>query len=144
MRNIGAVITLAFATVFTVPASAITIRFQNNCGYSELSIWKKWPPLPNPLLAVWPAVGKAPNGQPDPSVAFGTTLGPGSSASFGVDNGQIVSCSVPLRDVHTETETRESGPGDAQAVIATGRTVPLGAALEALYHCLYTNFKTDS
>lgn len=40
----------------------------------------------NLTVAVWPAVGKAPNGQPDPSVAFGTTLGAGASASFGVDD----------------------------------------------------------
>jgi len=63
---------LACISVFVAHTSAITIKFQNNCGYT-----------------VWPAVGKAPNGQPDPSVAFGTTLGAGKSASFNVDDHQI-------------------------------------------------------
>ncbi|PIL25248.1 hypothetical protein GSI_13137 [Ganoderma sinense ZZ0214-1] len=53
-------------------ASAFTINFVNKCGFT-----------------VWPAVGKAPYGQPDPSVAFGTTLNPGQSASFGVDDQAI-------------------------------------------------------
>ncbi|KAK0558761.1 hypothetical protein OC844_004903 [Tilletia horrida] len=38
---------------------------------------------------VWAAVGKAPNGQPDPSVAFGARLDPGQPADFGVDNYQL-------------------------------------------------------
>ncbi|KAI1785671.1 Osmotin thaumatin-like protein [Ganoderma leucocontextum] len=49
--------------------SAFTINFVNKCTFT-----------------VWPAVGKAPNGQPDPSVSFGTGLNPGQSASFGVDD----------------------------------------------------------
>ncbi|EPQ60063.1 Osmotin, thaumatin-like protein [Gloeophyllum trabeum ATCC 11539] len=53
-------------------ASAFTIHFQNNCNF-----------------AVWPAVGKAPNGQPDTSVAYGTKLNPGASSSFGVDDHQV-------------------------------------------------------
>jgi hypothetical protein len=44
----------------------------------------------NRVLAVWPAVGAAPNGQPNPSIAFGTTLGQGGSASFSVSDTAIV------------------------------------------------------
>jgi hypothetical protein len=33
MKNIAAA--LAFAAAFIAPASAITIKFHNNCGYSE-------------------------------------------------------------------------------------------------------------
>jgi len=62
----------------TSSASAFTIKFVNNCPYT-----------------VWPAVGKAPNGFPDNSVSFGTTLGPGGSDSFGVDDYALV-CSRAL------------------------------------------------
>ena len=41
-------------------------------------------------VAVWPAVGKAPNGVPDTSVAFGDTLSPGQSVGFGVADTEIV------------------------------------------------------
>ncbi|KAM5544243.1 hypothetical protein V8D89_001903 [Ganoderma adspersum] len=50
-------------------SSAFTINFVNKCKFT-----------------VWPAVGKAPNGQPDRSVSFGKRLDPGQSASFGVDD----------------------------------------------------------
>ncbi|KAF7979161.1 hypothetical protein HWV62_43419 [Athelia sp. TMB] len=63
---------LAVAAALAGSASAITIQFQNNCGYT-----------------VWPAVGKAPNGVPDTSVAFGQELGAGASTSFGVDDSEI-------------------------------------------------------
>ncbi|TFK48538.1 Osmotin thaumatin-like protein [Heliocybe sulcata] len=53
-------------------ASAFTIHFQNNCGF-----------------AVWPAVGKAPYGSPDTSVAFGTMLGAGASVSYGVGDSEL-------------------------------------------------------
>jgi hypothetical protein len=85
-------VALAFAAALAAPASAITIKFQNNCGYSEQVHIVKNFSLPEPYSpAVWPAVGKAPNGQPDPSVAFGTTLQAGASASFNVDDHQLVS-----------------------------------------------------
>ncbi|KAK0504456.1 Osmotin thaumatin-like protein [Armillaria luteobubalina] len=67
MKNVALSFGLLVALVSS--ASAFTINFKNNCGYT-----------------VWPAVGKAPNGVPDTSVAFGTTLAPGQSASFGVDD----------------------------------------------------------
>ncbi|TBU32270.1 Osmotin thaumatin-like protein [Dichomitus squalens] len=57
---------------YVASASAFTITFQNRCSFT-----------------VWPAVGKAPNGQPDPSVAFGHRLDPGQSTSFGVDDSQL-------------------------------------------------------
>ncbi|KAI0032092.1 Osmotin thaumatin-like protein [Vararia minispora EC-137] len=64
-----AVLALAFAAS---SASAITIRFVNNCPYT-----------------VWPAIGAAPYGSPNPSIAYGTTLGQGGSASFGVSDTAI-------------------------------------------------------
>ncbi|PBK63092.1 Osmotin thaumatin-like protein [Armillaria solidipes] len=67
MKNIA--LSFGFLVALASSASAFTITFKNNCGYT-----------------VWPAVGKAPNGVPDTSVSFGTTLGPGASASFGVDD----------------------------------------------------------
>ncbi|VDC02764.1 unnamed protein product [Peniophora sp. CBMAI 1063] len=53
-------------------ASAITIKFVNQCSYT-----------------VWPAVGAAPYGSPDSSIAYGTTLGAGGSASFAVSDTAI-------------------------------------------------------
>ncbi|TRM65813.1 thaumatin [Schizophyllum amplum] len=49
--------------------SAFTINFNNKCGY-----------------AIWPAVGAAPNGQPDASIAWGQKLEAGASASTTVDD----------------------------------------------------------
>ena len=46
-------------------------------------------------LAVWPAVGKAPNGQVDNSVRFGAKLNPGQSVSWGIDNHQLVRAAAP-------------------------------------------------
>ncbi|CAD6886642.1 unnamed protein product [Tilletia controversa] len=62
----------ALALALASSASAFNIHFQNNCGYT-----------------IWPAVGKAPNGQPDGSVSFGARLDPGQSADYGVDDHQI-------------------------------------------------------
>ncbi|KAI4526650.1 Osmotin, thaumatin-like protein [Schizophyllum commune Tattone D] len=50
-------------------ASAFTINFVNKCSYD-----------------VWAAVGAAPNGQPDLSIAWGQKVSPGGSASTGVDD----------------------------------------------------------
>ncbi|TRM65811.1 thaumatin [Schizophyllum amplum] len=50
-------------------ASAYTVTFKNQCSY-----------------AVWPAMGKAPNGAVDPSFAYGAKLNPGESITWGVDN----------------------------------------------------------
>lgn len=41
-------------------------------------------------VAVWPAVGKAPNGKPDTSVRFGAKLAPKASTSFNVGDKQLV------------------------------------------------------
>ncbi|PIL25263.1 hypothetical protein GSI_13152 [Ganoderma sinense ZZ0214-1] len=63
--------TLALIVIvgYTACASAFTINFVNKCKFT-----------------VWPAAGKASNGQPDPSVKFGQKLDPGQSASFKVDD----------------------------------------------------------
>ncbi|KIY66150.1 Osmotin, thaumatin-like protein [Cylindrobasidium torrendii FP15055 ss-10] len=61
--------TAAAALAFAASANAFTINFVNRCSYT-----------------VWPAVGKAPNGQPDTSVAFGARLNAGASVSYGVDD----------------------------------------------------------
>ncbi|KIY71083.1 Osmotin thaumatin-like protein [Cylindrobasidium torrendii FP15055 ss-10] len=66
MKTSAALVALA---TFVSSSAAFTINFQNSCGET-----------------VWPAVGKAPNGQPDTSVAFGESLAPGASTSFGVDD----------------------------------------------------------
>lgn len=50
-----------------------TLHFKNNCNFP-----------------VWPAVGKAPNGQPDTSVTYGTKLNPGGESSFGPVNDQEI------------------------------------------------------
>ncbi|KAF7969200.1 hypothetical protein HWV62_43421 [Athelia sp. TMB] len=63
---------LATAAALASSASAFTIKFYNNCPYT-----------------VWPAVGKAPYGSPDPSVAFGQQLGAYQSTSFGVADTEI-------------------------------------------------------
>lgn len=62
-----------FAASLASSASAYTINWQNNCGYD-----------------VWPGLGKAPNGQVDPSVAYGAHLSAnGGTASYSLDDGQI-------------------------------------------------------
>ncbi|EIW85682.1 Osmotin thaumatin-like protein [Coniophora puteana RWD-64-598 SS2] len=60
------------AAALFASASAFTIKFDNKCSY-----------------AVWPAIGKAPNGQPDPSVAHGAKLAAGKSISWSVADTQI-------------------------------------------------------
>ncbi|KAI1783056.1 Osmotin thaumatin-like protein [Ganoderma leucocontextum] len=62
---------------YAVSTSALTIKFkQVHIQYVD-SISR---------AAVWPAVGKASNGQPDPSIKFSKKLDPSQSASFGVDD----------------------------------------------------------
>lgn len=64
-----------FLTTFIGPGVevlAYSIHFQNSCSYT-----------------IWPAVGKAPNGQPDGSVRFGQRLNPGESTDFKVANNQL-------------------------------------------------------
>ncbi|KAL1748909.1 thaumatin [Schizophyllum fasciatum] len=60
------------ALAASMSASAYTITFKNQCGYT-----------------VWPAIGKAPNGQVDTSVKFGAKLNPGQSVTWGIDNHQL-------------------------------------------------------
>ncbi|MCO5549781.1 hypothetical protein L7F22_003254 [Adiantum nelumboides] len=52
--------------------SAYTITFVNKCSYT-----------------VWPAIGAAPNGQPNQSIRFGARLNPGQSVSHGIDDHAI-------------------------------------------------------
>lgn len=59
----------AFLAASTTPTQAYTIHFQNNCRYT-----------------VWPAVGAAPNGQPNQSIKYGARLDPRQASSFGVDD----------------------------------------------------------
>ncbi|VDB96576.1 unnamed protein product [Peniophora sp. CBMAI 1063] len=49
--------------------AAFTINFKNNCDEP-----------------VWAAVGAAPNGVPNPSIAYGKELAPGASSSYGVSD----------------------------------------------------------
>lgn len=64
---------LAFAIASASSASAYYINFHNNCPYT-----------------VWPAVGKAPNGQPQGSPAWGARLERGQSAGIGIDDHDVV------------------------------------------------------
>ncbi|KAF8305107.1 Osmotin, thaumatin-like protein [Clavulina sp. PMI_390] len=63
---------IALAVAAASSANAFTITFYNNCPYT-----------------VWPAIGKAPNGVPDTSVAYGTSIGEYGSASFGISDTEI-------------------------------------------------------
>ncbi|KAF8305105.1 Osmotin thaumatin-like protein [Clavulina sp. PMI_390] len=65
-------VALAAALALATSTSAFTITFKNSCSYT-----------------VWPAIGKAPNGVPDTSVAYGTTLAPGASASYSIADTEI-------------------------------------------------------
>lgn len=49
--------------------SAYTIKFVNKCSYT-----------------VWPAIGAAPDGQPNNSIRFGDRLNSGQSVSHGIDD----------------------------------------------------------
>jgi len=66
-----------FTTVATfgltvTSASAYTITFVNSCSYE-----------------VFPAIGKAPSGVPDTSVAFGSLLAAGASVSYTIDSTEL-------------------------------------------------------
>jgi len=50
-------------------STAYNINFINKCTYT-----------------VWPAIGAAPNGQPNQSIRFGDRLNPGQSISHGIDD----------------------------------------------------------
>ena len=83
-------------------SSAFTIKFVNKCKFStsipfhmQLYI-RSHHHLSSLRTAVWPAVGKAPNGQPDRSVSFGKRLDPGQSVSFGVDDHALVRFPVSI------------------------------------------------
>ncbi|KAF8305104.1 Osmotin thaumatin-like protein [Clavulina sp. PMI_390] len=60
-------VALAAVAALATSTSAFTITFQNSCSYT-----------------IWPAIGKAPNGVPDTSVAYGTTLSAGASVSYSI------------------------------------------------------------
>ena len=53
-------------------STAYNINFVNRCTYT-----------------VWPAIGAAPNGQPNQSIKFGDRLNPGQSVSHGIDDHAI-------------------------------------------------------
>ncbi|KAA1073910.1 hypothetical protein PGTUg99_022206 [Puccinia graminis f. sp. tritici] len=74
------IIALLSSSILVVVVNGYTLHFKNNC---------KFP--------VWPAVGKAPNGQPDPSVSYGTKLNPGGESQFGVNDREIGTCRGGLR-----------------------------------------------
>ncbi|KAF7323364.1 hypothetical protein HMN09_00121300 [Mycena chlorophos] len=61
-----------FALALVAFTNAYTITFDNKCSFT-----------------VWPAIGKAPNGVPDPSVAFGSQLDAGDSVAFNIDNSEL-------------------------------------------------------
>ncbi|KIY65712.1 Osmotin thaumatin-like protein [Cylindrobasidium torrendii FP15055 ss-10] len=64
---------ILFSLLFASYAAAINIKFVNKCSFP-----------------VWAAVGKAANGQPDRSVAWGQKINAnGGSGSFGVGDKQI-------------------------------------------------------
>lgn len=63
---------VAFLASAPYLAKAYEIAFYNNCPYT-----------------VWPAVGDAPNGQPNQSIKYGTVLGPQGRASYGVSDTAI-------------------------------------------------------
>jgi len=66
------VIATLISTCMIAGLDGFTLHFKNNCNF-----------------AVWPAVGKAPNGQPDTSVAYGTKLNPRDESSFRVNDREI-------------------------------------------------------
>ncbi|KAA1107349.1 hypothetical protein PGT21_010923 [Puccinia graminis f. sp. tritici] len=72
MLKAAVIIALLSSSILAVVVNGYTLHFKNNC---------KFP--------VWPAVGKAPNGQPDPSVSYGTKLNPGGESQFGVNDREI-------------------------------------------------------
>ena len=75
-------------------ASAFTINFVNKCSYGKsLRLCCQRTGLTN-TSDVWAAVGAAPNGQPDLSIAWGQKVSPGGSASTGVDDHALVRLSL--------------------------------------------------
>ncbi|KAI1785659.1 Osmotin thaumatin-like protein [Ganoderma leucocontextum] len=79
---------------YAVSTSALTIKFKQVHIHTCTAFYRrstKGFTISTAKDAVWPAVGKASNGQPDPSVKFSKKLDPGQSASFGVDDHALVS-----------------------------------------------------
>jgi len=71
MKN--TIFAVAFALVSALSVSAITVNFKNQCDYP-----------------VWAAVGSAPWGNPDPSIAFGKKIGQnGGTASYKISNQAV-------------------------------------------------------
>ncbi|KAF8904304.1 thaumatin family-domain-containing protein [Mucidula mucida] len=64
--------TFAILAALVASASAFTINFQNSCSYT-----------------VWAAIGKASNGQVDPSLSYGVALAPGASKSYNIDDNAL-------------------------------------------------------
>ncbi|KAH9440197.1 hypothetical protein MJO29_016009 [Puccinia striiformis f. sp. tritici] len=56
----------------TMVVEGYTLHFKNNCNFP-----------------VWPAVGKAPNGHPDPSISYGKKLNPTGEGHFEVNDREI-------------------------------------------------------
>jgi hypothetical protein len=72
MMLVNSALLLLIGSSMSGAVMGYTLHFKNNCHFT-----------------VWPAVGKAPNGQPDPSVAYGAKLAPGASSRFGVNDHEI-------------------------------------------------------
>lgn len=92
------------------------------------------------LEQVWPAIGKAPNGIPDTSVAYGTTLGTYQSASYGIDDHQIVriyhSENVPILTTTLLTASninRGFALGAGRVAMVMAITAQVADATEALF-----------
>jgi hypothetical protein len=91
MKN--TIFAVAFALVSALSVSAITVNFKNQCDYREQALNSgKDGRLIIAVLAVWAAVGSAPWGNPDPSIAFGKKIGQnGGTASYKISNQAVVS-----------------------------------------------------
>lgn len=86
-----------------------------------------------PRSAVWPAVGKAPNGAPDTSVAYGTSLAAGGSVSYTIGDTELVSPYLPWVGIDLSysinNPCRASVRGGVPAVPPTALAVLLVAAM---------------
>jgi hypothetical protein len=84
---------LSFALASAVGTSAMKIQFVNQCDFRMVSPELLWHlNLTMPFRsAVWAAVGAAPWGNPDPSIAFGKMLQHnGGTTSFSISDNAVV------------------------------------------------------
>ncbi len=133
--------TFAILAALVASASAFTINFQNSCSYSTfISLLVTTMTDEHIFAAVWAAIGKASNGQVDPSLSYGVALAPGASKSYNIDDNALVR-PLPFSPLYSSLMTyRAFALGDALAVTLAARTALPAHAMAVRPKLSYLHF----